>query len=118
MAEKGGSIPGAFLLRIAKYSGDYIRSAGILPAVPGASRSRPTRGQDAYATAGEAPTKSVRRYVQLGRAETHPSLRSPLSVDRIPADDALISHQPHLAMKIESCSVLGGTQANLPAQGR
>ena len=32
------------------------RSAGILPAVSGASRSRPARGQDAHAPAGETPT--------------------------------------------------------------
>jgi hypothetical protein len=33
-----------------------VRSAGILPAVSGASRSRPARGQDAHVTAGETPT--------------------------------------------------------------
>ena len=30
-------------------------NTGILPAVSGASRSRPARGQDAHATAGETP---------------------------------------------------------------
>ena len=43
------------LLRIAKSKDNYVRSAGILPAVSGASRSRPARRQDAHATAGETP---------------------------------------------------------------
>ena len=34
------------LLIIAKYSDNYLRSAGILPAVSGASRSRLARGQE------------------------------------------------------------------------
>jgi hypothetical protein len=46
----------ASLLRFAKYSDNYLRSVGILPAVSGASRSRPARGQDAHATAGETPS--------------------------------------------------------------
>jgi len=50
----GNRCPG--LLRIAKYSDNYPRTAGILPAVSGASRSRPACGQDAHATAGETPT--------------------------------------------------------------
>ena len=43
------------LLRIAKYSDNEFRSAGILPAVSGASRSRPARGQDAHAQRARRP---------------------------------------------------------------
>src|ERR1035441_1068894 len=61
-----GPAVGSCLLTIAKYKDNYLRSAGVPPAVSGASRSRciswhghpgheVARGQDAHATAGETP---------------------------------------------------------------
>ena len=57
------------LLSAAKYSDHDVRSAGILPAVSGASRSRSARGQDAHATAGETPALRKQHVTIFGSPE-------------------------------------------------